>query len=121
NVRGANASAVSELVMGLIVCLTRRVVEMSAALRDGRWEQHLGSGLAGQTIGVVGTGAIGSAVIRRAHAFDMSIVAYSRTPNQSLVDQYGVHYVASLDDLLERSTIVSLHTPLTETTAKLIG
>src|SRR5690606_22518261 len=82
------------------------------------WEPDwlLGHGVGGATLGIVGCGRIGAAVARRAFGFDMEILAWSRHPKE--VD--GVTFV-SLDELLERADVVSLHCALTEDTHHLIG
>ncbi|MGN8938081.1 NAD(P)-dependent oxidoreductase [Bittarella sp. HCP28S3_D9] len=72
--------------------------------------------LNGKTLGVVGAGHIGRAVIRLAHAFDMEVLAYTRTPRP---DEEGVRYVP-LDTLLRESDAVTLHCPLTDQTRHLI-
>ncbi len=77
-----HAAAVAELVFGLILALDRRIVENTRALEDGRWSRQsfVGArGLAGRTIGVLGFGAIGKLIARRAWAFEMDVVAWSPT------------------------------------------
>jgi D-3-phosphoglycerate dehydrogenase len=81
NCPGRNAVAVAELAMGLLLALDRRIPDAVADLRAGKWnkkEYQQAPGLYGRTLGVLGLGAIGCEVIRRAHAFGLRIVAWSR-------------------------------------------
>jgi glyoxylate reductase len=91
-----------------------------ATLRAGDWhgwtfiEEQFGRDVHGARLGLVGYGAIGRAVARRAVAFDMRIRHHTRTPTGA------PGWTASLDELLARSDIVSVHVPLTEETRGLI-
>ena len=81
NCPGKNAIAVAELTMGLILSLDRRIPDNVAELRAGRWEKKTFSkaaGLHGRTLGLIGLGSIGAEVARRAMAFGMDVVAWSR-------------------------------------------
>lgn len=81
NCPGKNAIAVAELVLGLLLALDRRIPDAVADLRAGRWnkkEYSKAAGLHGRTLGVLGLGSIGCEVVRRAHAFGLRIVAWSR-------------------------------------------
>jgi D-3-phosphoglycerate dehydrogenase len=82
NCPGKNAVAVAELAIGLLLALDRRIADNVADLRAGRWNKKSYSkarGLRGQTLGVLGLGSIGCEVIRRAAAFGMPVVAWSRS------------------------------------------
>ncbi|HLB54502.1 MAG TPA: NAD(P)-dependent oxidoreductase, partial [Gemmatimonadales bacterium] len=81
NCPGKNAIAVAELVMGLLLALDRRIPDQVADLRNGAWrkgEYTKARGLFGRTLGIVGLGQIGREVARRAQAFGMKVVAWSR-------------------------------------------
>jgi len=81
NCPGQNSVAVAELTLGLLLALDRRIPDAVADLRAGTWNKAAYSkarGLAGRTLGVLGLGSIGCEVIRRAHAFGLEIVAWSR-------------------------------------------
>lgn len=115
NAAGYSTTAVSELAIGLMLDLMRQVTHL-----DGTIRQHQGRGaflgreLRGKTVGIVGTGAIGCATIRLLEAFGAKVLCWSRTQKS------GLSYV-SLEELLKRSDIVSLHVPLTAETRHLIG
>jgi D-3-phosphoglycerate dehydrogenase len=116
---GKNAAAVAELTMGLICAIDRQIPEAIESMRAGRWERARFSnadGLFGQTIGIAGYGAVGREVAHRAKAFDMHVVAMSKslTP-QRAIDQ-GIGFARSLEELASRSQILSVHLPLTDRT-----
>ncbi len=117
NCAGYSTVAVSELVFGLLISVYRNIVKCDAAARAGKTKDGLiGRELFGKTFGVVGTGAIGLRVAQIAKAFGCMVLAYSRTVKN--VD--AVKYV-SLDELLRESDIVSIHTPLNDSTRRLIN
>ena len=107
NCPGKNAVAVAELAMALILSLDRRVADNVTELRKGHWNKKEFSksrGLKGRTLGVIGTGEIGRAVIRRALAFEMSVVAYSRSLTDELALRLGVERCANPGEVAERAT-----------------
>ena len=92
NCPGKNSVAVAELAMGLMLALDRRIADGTADLRAGKWnkkEYSKADGLKGKTLGVVGLGAIGQAVARRARAFEMNVVAYSEPSDPAALDAVG--------------------------------
>ena len=120
NAAGYSTTAVSELAVGMMLDLLRGVTTMDGVIREGKGRgTFLGRELRGKTVGVVGTGAIGTATIRLLLAFGAKVVAFSRTERPE-VKAMGVEYLP-LADLLQHSDIVTLHTPLTAETRSLIG
>lgn len=120
NAAGYSTQAVAELVVGMIISKLRNIVECNVATRKGLTKDGLvGSELAGKTVGIVGTGAIGLKTAELLKAFGCKLLGYSRSKSQAAQD-LGIEYV-SLEDLLKASDIVSLHTPLTEETRYLIN
>lgn len=118
---GANADAVADCALTLMLACVRRLLAVDAAVRDGRWRiTELTGDLYDSTVGLIGLGAIGRAVARRLHGFGCRILAVEPYPDHAFADAHGVELV-ELDVLLARSDIVSLHTPLTDTTTGLIG
>ena len=123
---GANAVAVAEHTILLILALLKRFPAAESATRQGGWptmelfQAGLGD-LANSTVGLVGFGSIGQAVAQRLAPFGPHLLYTTRHAVDSATEQqFGVRYV-SLDDLLASSTIVSLHVPLTGATRRLIG
>ena len=124
NCPGKNAIAVAELTMGLILALDRRIVEGVNDLRSGKWnkkEYGKARGLKGRTLGVVGTGPIGQAVIARALAFEMPVVAWSRSLTDERAESLGAHRVNSVADVADRCDILSIHVASAPETKNLIS
>jgi D-3-phosphoglycerate dehydrogenase len=120
NVPEYSTHSVAELVFGLTISEMRKLVECDKAVRSGGTSQGLmGRELFGKTIGVIGTGKIGQRVCEIALAFGMKVLAYSRSEKEEMVKK-GVKYV-TLEELLRKSDVVSIHVPLTKETEKLIG
>jgi phosphoglycerate dehydrogenase-like enzyme len=123
---GANAVAVAEHTILLMLALLKRFVAAEAGVRQGGWPtlelfQAGLSDLANATVGLVGFGNIGRAVAERLQPFGSRLLYTARhTVDPTIEQRFGVRY-ASLDDLLASCTIVSLHLPLTEVTQGLIG
>ena len=113
-------NAVAEHTIALILALNRRIHKAYNRVRDGNFalDGLVGFDLAGKTVGVVGTGKIGALVARLAWHFRCDVVAHDPFVNQPLV-ALGVRYV-DLDELWERSHIVTLNCPLTAETHHLV-
>lgn len=120
NAAGYSTHAVTELAIGLMIDLYRKIILFDAETRNmmGR-KGFRGRELSGKVVGVVGTGAIGLSVARVLQAFGCRVVAYSRSIKPD-VAAMGIAYL-SLPELLKISDIVTLHTPLTKETRHLIG
>ncbi|WFO75112.1 hypothetical protein J4526_08570 [Desulfurococcaceae archaeon MEX13E-LK6-19] len=119
NIPDYGSNTVAEFTFLLIMALLRRLKE----IQESKWFDPVklrGHELQGKTIGVVGTGRIGSYVVKLAHAFGMKILAYDIYPRKELVEKYGVKYV-DLETLLKNSDIITLHLPLTKETYHLIN
>lgn len=117
---GANEEAVADHALAMILALQRRLAENDAAIREGRWDRagDLTPGdLYGATIGLVGSGVIGNAVIRRLLGFGSTICVYDPFLTQA---PEGTELV-DLAELLERSDVITVHAPLTDGTKGLLG
>lgn len=120
NAAGYSTTAVSELAVGMMIDLMRQVTRMDGIIREGKGRGlFLGRELRGKTVGIVGTGAIGTATTRLLLAFGCKVIAYNRSRHEE-VEAMGVKYV-TLDELLKESDIVSLHVPMTPETKGMIG
>ena len=117
-----STAAVAQHTFAFILEHASAISQYDKVVRDGEWIRSRlfavfskpTSELAGRTLGIFGLGAIGTQVARIANAFDMRVIAYSRTPKE--VD--GVEFV-SFDTLLAQSDYLTLHCPLTDKTAKM--
>ena len=124
NCPGKNSAAVAELTLGLLLALDRRIPENTADLARGKWnkkEYSKADGVKGKTFGVIGTGSIGREVAARARAFDMNVVAWSRSLSEARAKKLEVERCATLDELAARADVVSVHLAQTAATKGLIG
>ncbi len=124
NCPGKNAIAVAELTIGLLLAVDRQIPKASQFLQAGRWEKKRFSkadGLKGKSFGIAGWGQIGQAVAKRAAAFDMEILAWSRSLTPRLAAKAGIGYCASVEELCQRSDVLSVHLPQTEETKGLFN
>lgn len=118
---GVLTETTADLAWALLLATARRVVEGDRFVREGRWKTWdpnllLGYDVHGATLGIVGMGAIGQAVARRAAGFEMQVLYTRRSERESDLGRR-----VSLDELLRESDFVSLHVPLTAETRHLIG
>lgn len=120
NASGYATQAVAELAVGLMLDVYRKITPFDASTRNLQGRNNiLGRELHGKTVGLVGTGAIGLRTAAILKAFGCRLLAYSRTERQEALDM-GIEYT-TLEDLMQRSDIISLHTPLTAQTNGLIS
>jgi phosphoglycerate dehydrogenase-like enzyme len=110
-----------ELTWGLLLALARQIPAEVAAVREGNWQTQMGLGLSGKTLGIVGLGKIGSQIARYAQAFDMPVLAWSRNLTDEQCQTVSVERAPSLDALLRRADVVTLHLVLSDTTRGIIG
>lgn len=104
-----------ELTFALMMAVMRQIPHSDRNLREGRWITPFGKVLHGKTLGIIGFGRIGREVARIARAFGMEVVAWSRSLSPEAAQAVGVRAV-SLEELLQRSDIVTLHLALNEGT-----
>jgi lactate dehydrogenase-like 2-hydroxyacid dehydrogenase len=126
NTPGVLDAATADFTWTLILATARRLTEAEAWLRAGEWKgwklkQFLGMDVQGATLGVIGMGRIGQAVARRAQGFDMTVLYYNRKRLTPELERACHAQYASLDELLARADIVTLHTPYSPETHHLIG
>jgi len=110
NATGANANAVAELTMGLIIAAMRSVVPLHISTQKGGWDRFVGHELAGRTVGLLGFGNIARKVARKLTGFDVTVLSYDKYPNREAAKALGVSMV-SPDELLARSDVVSMLLP----------
>lgn len=113
-------TSTSELTWGLILAVVRHVAADDATMRSGGWQTRLGTGLAGQRLGLIGLGNIGGLVAKVGLAFGMHVVAWSQNLTQDKAGRFGVNAVSKAE-LIETSDVVSMHLQLSERTHHIIG
>ncbi len=122
NTPGANAIAVAEHTLGMMLALARHLTRADGLTRGGKWEKKslMGSELRGKTLGIVGLGRIGVEVARRAASFQMKLVAYDPYVSATTAHDAGVTMVPSLNDLYDTADYITLHLALTPQSNRMI-
>jgi D-3-phosphoglycerate dehydrogenase len=116
-----NAIAAAEHTIGMMLAVARKIPQATASMKGGKWEKKrfLGVELYDKVLGIVGIGVIGTIVADRGMAFKMRVMAYDPYISREAAEKKGIDLV-TLDELLERSDFISIHTPLTAETRNLI-
>ena len=122
NTPGANANAVAEEVIALMLADARHVIPSDASTRVGKWEKKkfMGKEITGKTIGIVGFGAIGQLVAKRLSGFDINVLAYDPFLSTERAKELGAE-AAELDEIFEKCDYVSLHMPENDETRGIIN
>jgi D-3-phosphoglycerate dehydrogenase len=130
NCPGKNAVAVAELALGLILALDRRIPDNVAELRAGTWnkkEYSKAKGLLGRTLGLIGFGNIGQETARRAGAFGMPVVVWSRRFAADRVaaaraeEEFGIRVLPTPEEVVAASDVISVHLALSKETRGFVG
>src|SRR6059058_3495217 len=122
NTPGANAVAVAEQTIGLMLCMARFLPRANELMHAGKWEKKSlqGTELRGKTLGIVGLGKIGLEVAKRARAFGMEILGHDPFVSVALAKDNGIK-LSSLDEVYAASDYLSLHVGLTPQTQNMIN
>lgn len=120
NQPGRTAPVVAEHSFGLMFALAIRTAFMTSSLKSGNWPRMDNVYLQGKTLGIIGTGHIGSEMARLGNAIGMNVVAWTYNPTDIRANKLGIQYV-DFEDLLRISDVVSLHVKLTKESIHLIG
>jgi D-3-phosphoglycerate dehydrogenase len=117
-----NTISAAELTMALLLSLARRVAAADRSMKAGEWDKKSFTGieLHGKTLGLVGAGRIGGEVARRARAFGMRVLVYDPFLNSERARALDVE-IATLDDVVARADVISVHVPLTDNTRGIVG
>ncbi len=118
---GANADAVADLALTLMLACLRGLPELQATVRSGAWRSTVLRGdLSEATVGIIGLGAIGRAVARRLRGFGCRILAVEPDPDLAFCTDFGIESV-SLHEALPQLDVVTMHAPLTSATHHMLG
>ncbi|MGD2081018.1 MAG: phosphoglycerate dehydrogenase [Nitrospirota bacterium] len=122
NTPGGNTITTAEHTVSLMLSLARLIPQATASMKEGRWEKKKFTGveLFNKTLGVVGIGAIGSEVAKRAQGLEMNVIAYDPFLSDEKARDIGVEKVA-LEELFRRADFITFHTPLTQETRNLVN
>jgi D-3-phosphoglycerate dehydrogenase len=122
NAPAGNTISAAELTFALTLACVRRIAAADRSMKTGEWDRKsfTGTELYGKTLGLIGAGRIGGEVARRARAFGMRICAYDPYLPPARAEALEIE-LCPLDAVIARADVLSLHVPLTESTAGLIG
>ena len=122
NTPGANAVAVAEHTLSMMLAMARHLCRADAQMHAGRWEKKSlqGTELRGKTLGIAGLGRVGMEVARRARAFGMEVVGHDPFVSVGVAKEQGIR-LASLDDLYAAADYITLHVGLTPQTTGMIN
>ncbi|WP_339912242.1 NAD(P)-dependent oxidoreductase, partial [Symmachiella dynata] len=116
----ANHECVAEHAFALMLDIARTVTQTDREMRNGQWKPHIMQNVRERTLGIIGLGRIGRSMAIRARAFRMNVIAVEQFPHDEFNAEHNIEIV-SLDELLKRSDVISVHAPLTEETRGLIN
>lgn len=119
---GYSTTAVAEYTIALMLNLAKKIPWAFEHFKKERWEKHkfVGTELNGKTIGIIGFGRIGSKVAKLANSFGMSVLFYDPYLDKNMLKDVKASQVSSLDELLAKSDVVTIHTFLSDETNKMI-
>ena len=117
---GANSDAVADCAFGMLIAMARKLTQIDDECRKKNWKKITTKDVSGATLGVVGMGAIGKLMIRRAQGFDMKVLAYDPFWDGAFAKKYGV-IRAELNEIFEQADFISLHVPLIPSTREMVG
>ncbi len=122
NSPAGNTVAATELTVAMMLALVRRIVPAHNTMAQGEWQRSrfMGNQLYGKTLGVIGTGKIGTEVLKRAQGFGMKIMGYDPFLTTHRAQQLDIE-AATIEEILRRADFITLHTPLTKETRHLIN
>lgn len=117
---GANADAVAEYAVAMMMTLTRKVAYIDQMTRKGKWNTYFGSSIIGKTLGIIGLGNIGKRVAKYLSGFDMRVFAFDPYLDEAYAAQNNITK-ADLDQVLEESDYLFLHAPYTQSNRHLLS
>jgi D-3-phosphoglycerate dehydrogenase len=120
NVPGANAEAVADMTLALMLAVARHVPEGDRTTKDGDWINSYGVDVYRATMGILGLGRIGKGVARRGRGFHMRILAYDPYFDEEFAAAYEVERADSIEHVMRQADFVCLHMPVTEETRRSI-
>lgn len=123
NTPESNTISAAELAIGLLLAQSRNIPQANQFLKSGQWDRSpfKGSELFNKTLGIIGLGRIGSLVATRMASFGMKIVAYDPYISDERFSRFGAEKKETLKELLEAADFITVHTPKTKETFKMIG
>lgn len=125
NTPGVNHTTVAEHTFGLLLGITKKIIENAVDVSNGKWvagwKKPVGHEILGSTMGIIGLGRIGKEVAARAKAFGMPVIAYDPYFDEAFAAEHGVARCATMDEVLLGADVISLHCFLDESTRGMIN
>ncbi len=121
NIPGANAEAVADMALALMLAVARHIPEGDRTTKAGKWQNTYGTDLFQATVGLLGMGRIGKGVARRCRGFDARVLAYDPYFDAAFAKENRVERADSIEQVMREADFVSLHMPSTEETRKTIN
>ena len=116
---GANSDSVADTAIGLMLAVLKKIAKLDRKIRKGGWERERTLDMHGKLLGIIGIGRIGKLVAKRVQGFDMSIIANDIVEYKEFVHTYRIGMV-SKDEIMQRADIVTIHTPLDDSTRDML-
>jgi len=122
NVPGINQVSVSEHVLALLFTFSKNIHLQYNSVQQGSWKRGIGSEIQGKTMGIIGLGAVGKELGKKASALGMKVLAFDIFKDQEFLDKYSeISFTTEIDDIYSKCDVISLHLPHTKQTDKLIN
>jgi D-3-phosphoglycerate dehydrogenase len=116
---GANSDSVADTAIGLMLAVLKKIAKLDRKIRQGGWERERTLDMHGKLLGIIGIGRIGKLVAKRVQGFDMNIIANDIVEYEEFVQTHRIEMV-SKDEIMQRADIVTIHTPLDDSTRDMI-
>jgi len=120
NVPGANAEAVADMALALMLAVARHIPGGDRTTKAGQWVNTYGVDLCGATIGILGLGRIGKSVVKRCRGFDTRVLAYDPYFDDEFASSHQIDRADSIDQVMREADFISIHMPVTPETRGII-
>ncbi len=121
NCPGVNQITVAEHVFAMVLSYFKNIIHENSIIQNGEWVRLIGRDIYGKTIGIIGLGAVGKEVAKRAIAFGMKVVAFDKIIDEEFGRQFGIDYLKSVEELMANSDVISLNASLNHDSTGLIN
>lgn len=122
NCPGVNQISVSEHVLALLFTFEKNVHLQHNETSQGNWKRYTGNEIQGKTIGIIGLGAVGKELSKKANALGMTVIAHDVFKNEAFLAEHSyVNFADNIDEIYEQADVISLHLPHTPTSEKMIN
>ena len=122
NCLGVNQIAVAEHVLALLFSFEKNIISQHDITQKAEWKRYIGNEIFGQTIGIIGLGAIGKELSKRCLALGMKVLVFDLNRDDEFLNKYQeLEFVSDLEEIFENADVISLHVPHTDATENIIN